>query len=238
MEATAYVDGFNLYHGAIKGTAFKWLDLHGLAQALLPDHAVTRVRYFTARVDDRPDDPRQSQRQDVYLRALRTRPQISLHFGQFRTRRKPVRLADPSDPAHPIAFALVTEEKGTDVSLGAHLVWDAFRRDVEGMDTALVISNDSDLQEPVDMARQLGIRVVVVNPHRHTGQAQHLFGDEVRRLRLGHLAKAQFPHQLLDQEGRVNHVPARMAAVTRKGPPFGGPRGPGPRRSQVGMCPL
>lgn len=51
MRTRVYVDGFNLYYGALKGTRFKWLDLVKLADLLLPDgHTVDRLRYFTARV--------------------------------------------------------------------------------------------------------------------------------------------------------------------------------------------
>lgn len=31
-----YVDGFNLYYGALKRTPYKWLDLSRLGQTLLP----------------------------------------------------------------------------------------------------------------------------------------------------------------------------------------------------------
>lgn len=202
MDAIAYIDGFNLYHGALKQSGLKWLNLHALACALLRGHTVTTVKYFTARVDDRPDDPHQSQRQDVFLRALATVPQVEVHYGQFRTRTKRVRLANPP-PGQPFVDARITEEKGTDVALGAHLVRDAFRRNDDAVHAALVISNDSDLQVPITMAMEAGIKVVTVNPHLHHGQDNHLFGSDVRRLRVRHLQKAQFPHQILDARGRL-----------------------------------
>jgi hypothetical protein len=39
-RAIVYVDGFNLYYGALKGTPHRWLDLAALADLLLPDHDV------------------------------------------------------------------------------------------------------------------------------------------------------------------------------------------------------
>ena len=46
-----YVDGLNLYYGALKGTSFRWLDLVKLAKLLVPDeYQVDQLRYFTARV--------------------------------------------------------------------------------------------------------------------------------------------------------------------------------------------
>ena len=35
MKTWVYVDGFNLYFGAVKGTLYKWLDIHTLC-SLLP----------------------------------------------------------------------------------------------------------------------------------------------------------------------------------------------------------
>ena len=46
-----------------------------------------------------------------------------------------------------------TEEKGSDVNLACHLVADAFEKKC---DAAFVISNDSDLLEPIRIARQHG----------------------------------------------------------------------------------
>ena len=31
-----YIDGFNLYYGALKGTPYKWLDLEALCRKLMP----------------------------------------------------------------------------------------------------------------------------------------------------------------------------------------------------------
>ena len=62
MKTNVYIDGFNLYHRALQRTAYKWLDLSKLAQALVPAHTVNRIRYFTAIVQRRRDDPGQQRR--------------------------------------------------------------------------------------------------------------------------------------------------------------------------------
>ena len=36
MRTRVYVDGFNLYYGALKGTPFKWLNPVDLARRVLP----------------------------------------------------------------------------------------------------------------------------------------------------------------------------------------------------------
>lgn len=78
MNVGVYVDGFNLYYGALRlfgnvSTGWKWIDLRGLGAgfaARWPGAVVSRVVYCTARVND-PDDPPQTQRQQHYLRALK-----------------------------------------------------------------------------------------------------------------------------------------------------------------------
>ena len=53
MGARVYVDGFNLYYAALRGTPFKWLDPVRLTTLLLPrDWTIDQLRYFTARVSE------------------------------------------------------------------------------------------------------------------------------------------------------------------------------------------
>ena len=72
MQTNVYVDAFNVYYGCLRGSAFKWLDLGALSRRLLPRDNIHRIRYFTALVAARPPTFRQPQRQQAYLRALRT----------------------------------------------------------------------------------------------------------------------------------------------------------------------
>lgn len=43
-----YIDGFNLFYGALKGqgSGVKWLDLRRLCRRLLPDNDIVLIRYF------------------------------------------------------------------------------------------------------------------------------------------------------------------------------------------------
>ena len=51
MRTVVYIDGFNLYYRALKGTRHKWLDIVALSRAALPSTCnVIRVNYYTARV--------------------------------------------------------------------------------------------------------------------------------------------------------------------------------------------
>ena len=83
MRTRVYVDGFNLYYGALKGTPFKWVDPVRLAALLLPrEYVIDRLRYFTARVSGKVD-PRAPARQRVYLKALATLPEVEFQYGRF-----------------------------------------------------------------------------------------------------------------------------------------------------------
>jgi len=74
-----YVDGFNLYYGALRRGPHRWLDLERLCQLLLARHTIGAIRYFTALVSARTGDPGQPVRQQLYLRALATSPKVSIH---------------------------------------------------------------------------------------------------------------------------------------------------------------
>ena len=70
-KTIVYIDGYNLYYGLLKGTAYKWLDLLAFARQLLPDdHEVVAVKYFTSCTLTYPHDNAAVERQNVYLQAL------------------------------------------------------------------------------------------------------------------------------------------------------------------------
>jgi hypothetical protein len=79
VRTYVYVDAFNLYYGALKGTPYKWLDLQALCRVMIPKNAVNCIKYFTARIHPRVGDPDQPMRQIVYLRALQTMPNLQIH---------------------------------------------------------------------------------------------------------------------------------------------------------------
>src|SRR4051812_12536392 len=83
MDTIVYVDGFNLYYGSLRKTPCRWLDLSKLCRRLLPANNILKIKYFTAKVSARPDDPGQPTRQQAYLRALATLPEMEIYFGHF-----------------------------------------------------------------------------------------------------------------------------------------------------------
>jgi hypothetical protein len=105
-----YVDGFNLYYRALRGTRYKWLDLQALVAALLdPDDEIQLIRYFTAPVSGKLD-PDQPIRQQRYLQALKTLPNVTIHLGNFLTKPKILPLVKPV-PGGPTHVRSTTQRK-------------------------------------------------------------------------------------------------------------------------------
>jgi NYN domain len=167
-----YIDGFNLYYRALKGTPHKWLDIEAMSRAALP-HTCTieRVNYYTAHISGRVD-PNAPRRQHAYLRAISTLPKVVVHYGNFLISQKWAGLVQPPDfrpstalppgAAPQVAYVWKTEEKGSDVNLGVHLVRDAFKG---AFDFAAVLTNDTDLVEPIRIVtEELGLPVTLLTP--------------------------------------------------------------------------
>lgn len=124
---------------------------------MLPRDQITKIRYFTARVTGLPHDASAATRQDTYLRALETLPLVEIHYGHIVTRTRRLPLANPTPGSPRMVEVLVTEEKRTDVNLASYLLLDAF---TGACDTAVVVSNDSDLAEAIDIVTNVaGIKV-------------------------------------------------------------------------------
>ena len=68
------MDAFNFYYGATKSTEYKGLNLYNMCKHLLPKNNIINIKYFTALVSARKNDPNQPVRQKVFLRALETIP--------------------------------------------------------------------------------------------------------------------------------------------------------------------
>jgi len=198
-----YVDGFNLYYGLVKGTPYKWLDLEALCRRVLPleHHRVIKIKYFTALVTPRPDDPQTAIRQQLYLRALRTSPIIEIILGHFLVHPVRLPLAIPPATGQRTVEVLRSEEKGSDVNIASHLLCDAFDNAFEA---AVLISNDSDLVLPIQIVREKFGRVVgVLNPHPEADavQLKHT-ATFIKPIRAAAAKFSQFPRFLTDSHGR------------------------------------
>ncbi len=209
MRVNVYVDGFNLYYRALRGTAHKWLNPVLLAQSLLDlEDVVGTVRYFTANVSPRAGDALAPKRQTLYLRALRTLPQIKIHYGRFLTKKKMRPLT-----ADPTQYVRVhdTEEKGSDVNLASYLLHDGWQ---DRYDVALVVSQDSDLCEPIrlvkdDLKKTIGVVwLEATSPSRRFRSCASF----IRHATPPRLAGAQFPIRLMGRDGHPIDCPEAWLA--------------------------
>jgi len=200
MKTIVYIDGFNLYYGAVKGTPYKWLDILALCKFLLPKNQIIQIKYFTALVTARPKDPDQPNRQQVYLRALRTIPNLEIIYGHFLESKVMMPVANPLPGTPKYIRVIKTEEKGSDVNIATHLVNDAHHRRFEA---AIIVSNDSDLVEAIKIVRyELHLPVGVLNPFPNMPSHElQKFATFVKPIRKGVLAASQFPETLKDEVG-------------------------------------
>lgn len=188
-----YYGGRGLCGQGVSG--WRWLDVRALATRLVANHSrwsgatIERVVYCTAVISG-ADNPVGNREQDAYLRALRrsqTADRIELGNYVHRIARAPLATPDrngrpilvhPGGPLmikdaagqdDPDAVFMMSiarrEEKGSDVNVAAHLLLDVLEQRI---DAVVMISNDSDLQFPVQAARER-VPVGTVNPTRsHT----------------------------------------------------------------------
>lgn len=206
MKTIIYVDGFNLYYGAVRGTPYKWLDIHKLSQYLLPKNKIVMIKYFTALVRARSGDPDQPNRQQIYLRALRTIPDLEIIYGHFLEHEIMMPLARPPAKGSKFVRVIKTEEKGSDVNIAAHMVNDGHNH---AYDLAVIISNDSDLVEPVKIVRQeLKLPVGILNPiPAHPSFELRKNATFYKPIRKGVLAASQFHPRLKDDVGEFYKPP-------------------------------
>ena len=84
MKTLLYIDGFNLFYSAVKGTPLRWLNPVALVSRAFPRNQIVGAKFFTARVSALPGNPGQPFRQALYWRALRTLPGLQIIEGDFR----------------------------------------------------------------------------------------------------------------------------------------------------------
>lgn len=208
LRAHAYVDGLNLYHGALRRRpGCKWLDLRSLCSRLLPsEYELDRLHYFTSRVGHSEADPGAPQRQDVYLRALRgENSPLRCELGRMQTRTRRLPRVGSGD----LISVRLTQEKGSDVNLAVRLLSEACDRE---MDAALVVTDDFDQEGALRAVNQeCGIRVIVASPRCKSDLARASRAHFTRMIGEPLLRECQLPNMAIDEEGREVHRPPSWA---------------------------
>jgi hypothetical protein len=200
-----YVDGLNFYYRAMRHGrfgAFRWLDVVRFCDALLRRNRVELVRYFTADIRSDLWNRGRYDRQQLYLRAIASDPRLVIHKGHFvhRTIVRPLAVHAPNPTDRP-RFVRVwnDEEKGSDVNLASYLLRDGFMEEYE---VAVVVSDDSDLVEPIRIVRRdLGLPVGVVQLRERSAFVSE--GDFRIRPRRWHFERSHLPLEVECADGRV-----------------------------------
>lgn len=207
LKTIVYVDGYNLYYGLLRRSAFKWLDLYRLFQehALGPAADVVEVRYYTAPVLGRmSDDPESPRRQRLYLQALRKMAprRVEIVEGKINAETPVLRLVEPLPGLPDLTHVRVHDftEKKTDVNLAADLIAGAWTGAYE---QAVICSNDTDLEGALRVIKlhrpEVRIGLVAPIPSNDTRKiAADLkqYVDWAKVLSPLHLERSQLPEKI------------------------------------------
>ena len=213
-----YIDGFNLYHSLIN-TPYKWLNIAKLAHSTLDSsrNHIVKIKYFTARTPFSES----TQRQDLYLRALKTLQDVEIFYGKFKQRdirltkgyierllvfqRDSDKLKRIKEIIGETSIKLTRhEEKETDVNIATHITYDCCKEDIQSV---ALLSNDTDLKLPPFFARKvLNKKVIVITPTAkskkgviipmNTHQDLQKISNKAINLTEDHLKSSQFPEEV------------------------------------------
>ncbi len=216
IKTIAYIDGFNLYFGSLKGTRYRWLDLAKLVEQLCnernPDSDIVAIKYFTADIKAKLSSHGEAscKAQQDYLLSLKAHiPHLEIIKGKYNIQPKEYyAYSEPVDFANKYAV-WVAEEKQTDVSIAVHLLCDVMDN---ACDQVMIFSNDSDLAPALVAikARKPEVIIGVVAPIRgeirQPSADLRKFSDWTRRgIKEAELANAQLPDK----------VPTRKRAIAK-----------------------
>jgi uncharacterized LabA/DUF88 family protein len=101
----------------------------------------------------------------------------------------------PPQPNPKFVYVQKTEEKGSDVNLGVHLVRDAC---IGAFDNAVVLTNDTDLVEPIRIVTQeMKLNVTVLNPAANPSERLTAVATHARQLYASQIKQCQFPDSFI-----------------------------------------
>lgn len=205
LVTTVYIDGFNLYYGAVKNTRHKWLNLQYYFTSILPKDNVTKIKYFTAMVKG-PTRPNQV----VFLSAVILLPKVEIIMGLFKEKRVQCKHSACIMPGR--RRFKTHEEKRTDVNIASHMLDDAYQGGVEHQ---VLVTGDSDLVPTLKLIRQRfpSVRITVVVPANDPNRAKgavELRGEAHAAFVMPEhmLSRCQFPQRFTLPDGTVVEKPS------------------------------
>jgi uncharacterized LabA/DUF88 family protein len=196
MRTYIYIDGFNFYYGAVKGTPFKWLDFKKLFTNILePHNIICSIKYFTALVSNTPYDQTKTIRQETFIRALKAHiPEFEVYYGHFLSHGVCLPLVAPTAKKR-FEKVIKTEEKGSDVNMAVHLLNDAW---LDRYDCGVIVSNDSDLAEAMCLVKQQHKKTLgLITPSSaRTSKELRMYADFSKHIKMQQLKKSQLPNPI------------------------------------------
>ena len=194
-RSIVYIDGLNLYYGAVKDTPWKWLNIERYFRLLRNSDDIQIIKYFTAKVT-------YSQDQATYLAAIATTG-VQTIFGSFKFRTIPCRVKGCCYIGN--RHFKYPEEKKTDVNIAIHMLNDAHE---DKYDTAVLVSGDSDLVPAMEMVKlKFPKKKIICYVPDFSGcrgisiDIQNTLGCKCRTLPNNLLSKVQFPPRFQDIQG-------------------------------------
>ena len=215
MKIRVYIDGYNLFYGRLKSKEdpivnahrrkLRWVDPKKLVkQFLRGEYNLEQINFYTTDIDALYPGDKSPSRQQEYYKALMTIEGMNIVKGRFS--KNPTLM-----PAYPITClqnedgttsikklrVLKTEEKRSDVNIAAHLVMDAC---LKKFDMAVLVSNDSDLLEPLRIIHSLGKKFLILSPSEKYcfDFVDNLDPKCMRKIQEKHIIAAQFPNEIRD----------------------------------------
>lgn len=192
-----YIDGFNLYYGALKGTPFKWLDISKYFTLLRQDDDIQLIKYFSAMVDGS-----HRERQEIYMQALSTLPNVNIILGKYKN--KQVKCLVKNCNYSGSRIFQMPEEKRTDVNIALNMFNDCVK---DLCDRFILVSGDSDLVPALKMIKsycpekEIIVYVPASDPTRGAAVEIRSAADKDKTLPIILLSKSQFPTSLPDGAG-------------------------------------
>lgn len=214
MEKTrVYIDGYNLYYGLLKGTPWKWLDLSSFVRELVGDgHDIVAVRYFTAPIKTYPYDAAAIERQNVYLQALSTLPDVNVTLGFYAKNSALMPVREESCKVCPTPTAgmlrvVKLEEKRSDVNMAVAALLDAAKTDTECF---VIVTGDSDQVGTIEALRyEYHKKVLVFNPHQSVSEHLKRMASYYKNIPRDLPGRHQLPDTLsIGTKGYLIHRPA------------------------------
>jgi uncharacterized LabA/DUF88 family protein len=200
MKTYAYIDGFNLYSGlmdkryTISGDTsqfplrkYLWLKIDDFIHSFLQRHYnLAQIKYFTAPIRG---NPKKQYRQETYIKALETLPNINIILGKH------------------IPIGKTYSEKQTDVLMALHMYTDA--RDTKP-NAIVLVSGDSDQVPTLNWIKQIDrdIEIHVIFPPFRVSKDLRKAADFTYNTKWKRLRQYQFPETVVGKGYSVSRPKA------------------------------